>query len=111
MNFVKLWSYSVRVPCYKIKRSIPYIRHFKKNEELDTLLKHLYFLRASTGFNEPVEFLEIMKGDEGSKVKKYLTPYTDKMKKIGNTYFFEMCYRENESDRCWVAGLIIDWNL
>lgn len=111
MNFVKLWSYCVRVPYFKIKRSIPYIHHFEKNDELDLFLKHLYFLRASTGFHEPKEFFEIMKGDKGAEVKKYLTPYVDKMKKIGNTYFHDMCYQENEFNRCWVAGLIIKWNL
>ena len=113
-----LWYYLVRAPYnlitnvpHKIRRCIPFVSGFEKNNELDALVTRLSFLRASTWPHVPEKFYEIMKSRDGTMIKEYLSPYTDKMRKTGSTDYMYKCYRKDEYHRCSLASLIILWKL
>ncbi len=97
-----------------MKRKIPFVRQFKKNDELDALTARLSLLYRNGLYETksvPKEFFAILKTGDGAKLKSYLAPYVDKMKGEKTIQYYNRCYLENESDRCYIAAVIIIFKL
>jgi hypothetical protein len=90
------------------RHASPFIPLFKGDDELDKLIALLTSLYNN---NLMDEFDGVMRSKDGDRVKMYLAPYINKIKQTSNNNFYYMSYDEEESCRCYIAHLIVLWNL